>query len=98
MAPGCEVIRVEVDERVGGRYRVWHAGAGVPAGGFEAEILELVPLERIPVPDQELQAVSAATSHRCDRMPPARWSVCGRGPRIRDVVRRQEALEDIRRP
>src|ERR1700733_158655 len=47
MAPGYEVTRVEVDERVGGRYRVWHADAGVPAGGFEAEILELVPAERI---------------------------------------------------
>jgi uncharacterized protein YndB with AHSA1/START domain len=47
MAPGYKVTRVEVDERVGGRYRVWHAAAGVPAGGFEAEILELVPAERI---------------------------------------------------
>jgi uncharacterized protein YndB with AHSA1/START domain len=47
MAPGYEVTRVEVDERVGGRYRVWHADAGVPAGGFEAEILELVPDARI---------------------------------------------------
>jgi hypothetical protein len=35
MAPGYKVTRVEVDERVGGRYRVWHADAGVPAGGFE---------------------------------------------------------------
>ncbi len=47
MAPGYEVARVEVDERVGGRYRVWHADAGAPAGGFEAEILELAPPERI---------------------------------------------------
>lgn len=47
MAPGYEVTRVEVDERAGGCYRVWHADAGVPAGGFEAEILELVPAERI---------------------------------------------------
>jgi uncharacterized protein YndB with AHSA1/START domain len=47
MAPGYEVTRVEVDERVGGRYRVWHADAGVSAGGFEAEILELAPPERI---------------------------------------------------
>ncbi|MGD0698480.1 MAG: SRPBCC domain-containing protein [Trebonia sp.] len=47
MAPGYEVTRVEVDERVGGRYRVFHADAGVPAGGFEAEILELAPPERI---------------------------------------------------
>jgi uncharacterized protein YndB with AHSA1/START domain len=47
MAPGYEVTRVEVDERVGGRYRLWHADAGVTAGGFEAEILELAPAERI---------------------------------------------------
>ncbi len=47
MAPGYEVTRVEVDERVGGHYRVWQADAGVPAGGFEAEILELTPPERI---------------------------------------------------
>jgi uncharacterized protein YndB with AHSA1/START domain len=47
MAPGYEVSRVEVDERVGGSYRVWHADAGVAAGGFEAEILELAPAERI---------------------------------------------------
>ena len=47
MAPGYEVTRVEVDERVGGRYRVWHGDAGVPVGGFEAEILELSPPGRI---------------------------------------------------
>lgn len=47
MAPGYQVTRVEVDERAGGRYQVWHADAGVPAGGFEAEILELVPDQRI---------------------------------------------------
>lgn len=47
MAPGYQVTRAEVDERVGGRYQVWHADAGVPVGGFEAEILELVPDQRI---------------------------------------------------
>jgi uncharacterized protein YndB with AHSA1/START domain len=48
MAPGrYEVTQVEVDERVGGRYRVWQADAGAPAGGFECLILELVPDERI---------------------------------------------------
>jgi uncharacterized protein YndB with AHSA1/START domain len=48
MAPGSyEVTRVEVDERVGGRYRIWQASAGVPVGGFECEILQLVPDERI---------------------------------------------------
>jgi uncharacterized protein YndB with AHSA1/START domain len=48
MAPGsAECSRAEVDERVGGRFRIWHTDAGRPAGGFEAEILELVPDRRI---------------------------------------------------
>jgi len=47
MAPGFEVTKAEVDERPGGAYRVWHADQGTPVGGFECEILELVPGERI---------------------------------------------------
>ena len=48
MAPGSyECARAEVDERVGGRFRIWHHEAGQAAGGFEAEILELVPDRRI---------------------------------------------------
>jgi len=48
MAPvGFDVIRVEVDERVGGHYRIWHGAQGTEAGGFDAELLELVPDERI---------------------------------------------------
>jgi uncharacterized protein YndB with AHSA1/START domain len=47
MAPGFEVTNVEVDERAGGAYRVWHANRGRPAGGFECEIAELVADERI---------------------------------------------------
>jgi len=43
MAPGLEVTRVEIDERVGGHYRVWHG----EAGGFDGEILELLPDQRI---------------------------------------------------
>jgi uncharacterized protein YndB with AHSA1/START domain len=43
LAPGVEVTRVEVDERVGGHYRIWHGDAG----GFECELLELVPAQRI---------------------------------------------------
>lgn len=40
--------RAEVDERVGGRYRVWQTGPdGEDVGGFESELLELVPDERI---------------------------------------------------
>jgi uncharacterized protein YndB with AHSA1/START domain len=44
---GLEVTRADVDERVGGHYRVWQAGAGGDVGGFECELLELVPNERI---------------------------------------------------
>jgi uncharacterized protein YndB with AHSA1/START domain len=49
MAPGSYTFaRAEVDERVGGRFRVWHAdSSGTPAGGFDCELAELVPDERI---------------------------------------------------
>jgi uncharacterized protein YndB with AHSA1/START domain len=49
MAPGasCTVTRAEVDERVGGHYRIWHANAGSDVGGFDCEIAELVPGQRI---------------------------------------------------
>jgi uncharacterized protein YndB with AHSA1/START domain len=48
LAPGSlEVTRVEVDERVGGHYRIWQADAEGEAGGFECELLELVPDQRI---------------------------------------------------
>jgi uncharacterized protein YndB with AHSA1/START domain len=47
LTPGLEVTRVEVDERVGGHYRIWQGGADGEAGGFECELLELVPAQRI---------------------------------------------------
>jgi uncharacterized protein YndB with AHSA1/START domain len=48
LAPGgLQANRVEVDEEVGGRYRIWHTDKGSDVGGFECEILELVPDERI---------------------------------------------------
>jgi uncharacterized protein YndB with AHSA1/START domain len=48
LAPGdLTVTRVEVDERVGGHYRIWHGDAGQDVGGFECELLELVPDQRI---------------------------------------------------
>ncbi len=48
LAPGgLEVKRVEIDERVGGYYRVWHADSGSDVGGFDCELLELVPDQRI---------------------------------------------------
>jgi uncharacterized protein YndB with AHSA1/START domain len=48
MAPGpFTVARAEVDERPGGRFRIWHACAGWQVGGFDCELAELVPGERI---------------------------------------------------
>lgn len=48
MAPGpLAVTRVEVDERVGGHFRIWHGMGDNEAGGFECEILELVPDQRL---------------------------------------------------
>jgi uncharacterized protein YndB with AHSA1/START domain len=48
LAPGSvQVTRVEIDERVGGHYRVWHGTSEGDVGGFECEFLELVPDKRI---------------------------------------------------
>ena len=47
MAPGFDVRRAEVDARVGGHVRIWHARAGSDMGGFESEIIDLVPDERL---------------------------------------------------
>jgi len=45
---GFTVRRAEVDERVGGRVSIWHAdGVGDDVGGAEAEIVELIPGQRI---------------------------------------------------
>ncbi len=47
MAPGLDVKRAEVDAREGGHFRIWHTDHGSDVGGFESEIVELVPDERI---------------------------------------------------
>lgn len=49
MTPGAyAVTRAEVDERVGGHVRIWHADpSGTAAGGFDGELAELVPDQRI---------------------------------------------------
>ena len=47
LAPGLDVKRIELEERVGGHLRVWHASGDVDAGGFDCEIIELVPDRRI---------------------------------------------------
>ncbi len=46
-AESLTVTHVEVDERVGGHHRTWQAGPDGDAGGFDCELLELVPNERI---------------------------------------------------
>lgn len=44
LAPGGFVVKkAEVEERVGGRFSIWQTTGDVDVGGFEAEILELVP-------------------------------------------------------
>jgi uncharacterized protein YndB with AHSA1/START domain len=49
MAPGTYAIsRAEVDERAGGHVRIWQADpSGTAAGGFDAELAELVPDQRL---------------------------------------------------
>jgi uncharacterized protein YndB with AHSA1/START domain len=48
LAPGgITVKRAEVEARVGGQFRIWHSDSGSDVGGFECEIVELVPDERI---------------------------------------------------
>lgn len=47
MVPGLDVTRAEVDPRVGGHLRIWHADAGSDVGGFECEIVELVADQRL---------------------------------------------------
>jgi uncharacterized protein YndB with AHSA1/START domain len=49
MAPGAySVTRAEVDERVGGHFRIWHADpSGTVAGGFDGELAELIPDQRL---------------------------------------------------
>ena len=48
MAPGgITVKQAAVEPRVGGCFRIWHQEAGADVGGFECEILELVPDTRI---------------------------------------------------
>lgn len=48
MAPGDLVVtQVEVEERPGGAYRIWQGDGQRVLGGFEAEVIELVPDQRI---------------------------------------------------
>jgi uncharacterized protein YndB with AHSA1/START domain len=48
LAPGdLRVTRSEVDERVGGTFRLWQGTNDGDAGGFECEFLELIPDARI---------------------------------------------------
>lgn len=45
--PGRTVTRVEVDEEVGGHWGIWHTSPEGKEGGFEADIVELVPGRRL---------------------------------------------------
>ena len=48
LAPhGLEATRVEVDEQTGGRFRIWHVQGGADVGGFDCELVELVPDRRL---------------------------------------------------
>ena len=48
LAPGgITVKRAEVEAKVGGHFRIWHSDSGSDVGGFECEIVELVPDERL---------------------------------------------------
>ena len=48
MAPGSMTMtHAEIEEWPGGYYRIWQEDAGREVGGFEAELLELVPGERL---------------------------------------------------
>src|SRR5271165_840426 len=48
LAPeGLEVDGADVDERVGGHCRIWQTAAGSAAGGFDCELMELVPDRRL---------------------------------------------------
>ncbi|MBG0823918.1 SRPBCC domain-containing protein [Planomonospora sp. ID91781] len=48
LAPGSlEGVRAEVDERPGGRYLIRQTDSDQPVGGFDAQLLELVPDRRI---------------------------------------------------
>jgi uncharacterized protein YndB with AHSA1/START domain len=42
-----EVTRVEVGERPGGYWRTWKADSGTVVGGFDSELLELAPDQRL---------------------------------------------------
>ena len=48
LAPGdLEVTRADVEERVGGHFRIWQTASGSDVGGFDAEVIELVPDRRL---------------------------------------------------
>lgn len=48
LAPGgITVKQAAVEARIGGHFRIWHVESGSDVGGFECEIVELVPDARI---------------------------------------------------
>lgn len=48
LAPGdSRVLKVEIDERIGGRYRIYQGDDEGVTGGFDAKILEMEPGKRL---------------------------------------------------
>ena len=48
LAPGGITVRLaETDASVGGHFRIWHVESGAEVGGFDCQIVELVPETRI---------------------------------------------------
>jgi uncharacterized protein YndB with AHSA1/START domain len=68
MAPGdLRVSDVQIEERVGGRYRISQADAGGERGGFDCEIAELVPNERIAFRWGSSALRASSNTIRCSR-------------------------------
>jgi uncharacterized protein YndB with AHSA1/START domain len=102
---GYDAARVEVDERVGGHYRCWHVDAdGEPFGGFDCEIIELVPDERIVLrwefvgPDRRpLADTSSRLTVTLRAVPPDACELTLVHDRLEDLERRSPGMTDATR-
>jgi hypothetical protein len=63
----CGLTCVEIEDRAGGPYRTWKSKVGVLVGGFDSELLELVPDKR-PI-RSGVPLVECAGSHQSALMP-----------------------------
>ena len=102
---GHDAVRVEVDERVFGHYRIWHVDAeGQDFGGFDSEILELVPNERIVLrwqfvgPDRRpLAETSSRLTITLRPVPPDACELTLVHDRLDDLERRVPGMTDATR-